>query len=379
MNPTPTETGCPAPSDLRRLLLRALPEAEVGRLREHLRDCAGCRRLWEHFQTETVARPTPPLSHPAADTNPGEAAALSSAPAITWSSEVMLPGAGGERVPAAPGAPSAEAKPSFSFLEPPREADEIGWLGGYRITRLLGEGGMGFVFDAFDTHLQRRVALKVLKPELSANLSFRERFLQEARAAAALPDEYIITIYQVGLVNDVPFLAMKFLYGESLEQRLQRDGPLPANEVLRIGREIALGLSAAHDRGLIHRDIKPANLWLETPPPEQGTSSGTRLSCEYLYRVKVLDFGLARPINDTRHLTATGLIVGTPSYLAPEQARDATGPSLRPVQSRLRPLSHRDGHPAVRWAGHVGPADGPGRERPASGRRTGAGRAGRIA
>ncbi len=209
----------------------------------------------------------------------------------------------------------------FPFLDPPRGEGELGWLAHYRITGVLGEGGMGFVFDAFDTSLHRRVALKVLKPDLASNKSFRDRFEQEARAAAALPDDYIVTIYQVGVEKDVPFLAMKFLYGESLEQRLQRDGRLPPLEILRIGREIALGLSAAHERGLIHRDIKPANLWLETPPPEQGESNRTRLSCEHMYRVKILDFGLARPINDSRRLTATGLIVGTPQYLAPEQAR----------------------------------------------------------
>src|SRR6185437_10256201 len=319
MKPTPTETHCPAPSDLRRLLLRQLPENEAVRLHEHLRDCAACRQIWQNLQTETVA--TPPILHSAGDTNPAQAVPPSSVSAVTWSSAVMLGGGGNDRAAAPPRAPSAHGTRSFSFLSPPQEANEIGWLGAYRITAVLGEGGMGFVFDAFDMHLQRRVALKVLKPELAANLSFRERFLQEARAAAALPDEYIITIYQVGLENDVPFLAMKFLHGESLEQRLQRDGRLPTQEVLRIGREIALGLSAAHERGLIHRDIKPANLWLETPPPEQGGASGTRLSCEYVYRVKVLDFGLARPINDARRLTATGLIVGTPAYLAPEQAR----------------------------------------------------------
>ncbi len=261
------------------------------------------------------------MIEPAHDTTPGLPDANDSAPSVTWSSAVDLPGPGGLRPPAPPRAPSAGTARTFSFLTPPHETDEIGWLGSYRITGLLGEGGMGYVFDAFETHLQRRVALKVLKPELAANLAFRERFLQEARAAAQLPDEYIITIYNVGLENDVPYLAMKYLYGESLEQRIQREGRIPTREVLRIGREVALGLSAAHDRGLIHRDIKPANLWLETPPPEQGGTSGTRLSCEYLYRVKILDFGLARPVNDSRKLTATGLIVGTPSYLAPEQAR----------------------------------------------------------
>jgi urea transport system substrate-binding protein len=321
MKPTPTQTRCPSPDDLRRLLLGDWPEADAARLRDHLRDCPACQQAWQTLRGETVVSPTPPILEPAHDTTPGVPVAKDSAPSLAWSSAVDLPGPGGNRPPAPPRAPSAGAPRTFSFLTPPQEASEIGWLGSYRITGLLGEGGMGYVFDAFETHLQRRVALKVLKPELAANLSFRERFLHEARAAAQLPDEYIITIYQVGLENDVPYLAMKYLYGESLEQRIQSEGSIPTHEVLRIGREVALGLSAAHDRGLIHRDIKPANLWLETPPPEQGASSGTRLSCEYLYRVKILDFGLARPVNDSRRLTATGLIVGTPSYLAPEQAR----------------------------------------------------------
>jgi urea transport system substrate-binding protein len=239
---------------------------------------------------------------------------------IVCSSEIGLEGPGGQRPPA-PRSPPSPGERKYPFLSPSQGAGELGWLAHYRVTEVLGEGGMGVVFDAFDTHLYRRVALKVLKPKLAANLSFRERFLQEARAAAALPDEYIITIYHVGLENDAPFLAMKYLYGESLEQRLLRDGRMPFKEVLRIGRDVALGLSAAHDRGLIHRDIKPANLWLETPPNEPGSGGTQRLSCEYDYRVKILDFGLARPIKDSRRLTATGLIVGTPQYLAPEQAR----------------------------------------------------------
>lgn len=329
MQPTPSQTSCPPAGDLQRLLGGQLPDAEAGRLQAHLRDCAACRHRWHNLQIETSAGQTPPILHPVEDTRHGLPAQPASVSAITWSSQIMLEGGGGER-PATPPKPPGptEVQRSFSFLAPPRASGELGWLGHYCITGLLGEGGMGFVFDAFDTHLHRRVALKVLKPELAANLSYRERFLQEARAAAALPDEHIITIYQVGLENEVPFLAMKFLHGESLEQRLQRDGQLPTQEVLCIGREIALGLSAAHERGLIHRDIKPANLWLETPPPEQTPGSGTRLSCEYLYRVKILDFGLVRPMNDSRRLTATGLIVGTPQYLAPEQAR-------------AQPLDHR--------------------------------------
>ncbi|HEY7313977.1 MAG TPA: transporter substrate-binding protein [Gemmataceae bacterium] len=321
MNPTPTHTHCPSLDDLHRLLMRALPEDDAARLHGHLHRCSKCRELWQSLQGATIAAPTPPLLHPTGDTNPGKPAPPAPPSPINWSSEVSMLGAGGERAPAAPSSMPTRVERAYAFLDAARERGELGWLAHYRITAVLGEGGMGFVFDAFDTRLHRRVALKVLKPELAANLNFRERFLQEARLAAALPDDYIITIYEVGLANDVPYLAMKFLHGESLEQRLQRDGRLPTHEVLHIGREVALGLSAAHERGLIHRDIKPANLWLETPPPDQSGGSGARLSCEFVYRVKVLDFGLARPMNDPRKLTATGLIVGTPSYLAPEQAR----------------------------------------------------------
>ncbi len=314
MKPTSTELRCPSLDELRRLLRHEVPEVESARLLQHIPNCAVCRERWNNLRLETTASHTPPFVPPSGDTHSGRVVS----PPPVWDSHESLLGDGGGR--ALHPSSAADKSPSFAFLSPAREPGELGWLAHYRITRVIGEGGMGFVFDAFDTHLQRRVGLKVLKPELATNLSFRERFLQEARAAAALPDEYIITIYQVGLENDVPFLAMKYLHGESLEQRLQRDRRIPSHEVFRIGREIALGLSSAHERGLIHRDIKPANLWLETPP-EEAASSGPRLSCEYVSRLKVLDFGLARPIHDTRRLTATGLIVGTPSYLAPEQAR----------------------------------------------------------
>lgn len=211
--------------------------------------------------------------------------------------------------------PSAESPPAdlrtrFPFLGAPLEEGEVGWLGAYRILGVLGEGGMGVVFEAEDSHLRRRVALKVMKPELAANLVYRQRFLHEARAAAGLPSDHVVTIYQVGMTDDVPFLAMQLLQGESLEQRLWRAGPLPWAEVAEIGRQVAEGLAVAHDQGLIHRDIKPANIWLESRP------DGAKGS-----RVKLLDFGLARAANGPSHLTASGVVVGTPQYLAPEQAR----------------------------------------------------------
>src|SRR5262249_19000216 len=132
-----------------------------------------------------------------------------------------------------------------------------------------------------------------------------------------------VTIYQVGQDQDVPYLAMEFLQGQSLEERVRRGAPLPLREVLRISREVAEGLAAAHAQGLIHRDIKPSNIWLEAPlqPLPQGeVSAGT------VGRVKLLDFGLARPAGKVAGLvetglTGTGVVVGTPEYMSPEQAR----------------------------------------------------------
>jgi len=192
-------------------------------------------------------------------------------------------------------------------LRPARQADELGRLASYRILKILGQGGMGRVYQAEDTLLQRLAALKVMLPAYASDPGARQRFLREARAAAALEHDNIVTIYQVGEDNGVPFLAMPLLKGESLEDLLRKQPHLAIVEVVRIGREIAEGLSAAHEGGLIHRDIKPGNLWLE----------GSRR------RVKILDFGLARPASagQDNPVTQAGTILGTPAYMAPEQAR----------------------------------------------------------
>ncbi|MBI1831111.1 MAG: serine/threonine protein kinase [Planctomycetes bacterium] len=203
--------------------------------------------------------------------------------------------------PATAGAlPPAE----YAFLSPPQLADEIGRLGCYRVLGVLGQGGMGIVFKAEDSQLNRPVALKVIKPAY-LDENGRQRFLREARAMAAVKHDHIVTLYQVTQEGPVSFLAMEFLQGETLEHWPQRGDQATVSQILRVGREIASGLAAAHAAGLIHRDIKPANIWLEAP---KG-------------RVKILDFGLARAGADNSRLTRLGAVVGTPAYMAPEQAQ----------------------------------------------------------
>lgn len=203
---------------------------------------------------------------------------------------------------------ASEMDEALRFLSPPQQAGELGRLAGYRVLRQLGEGGMGLVLEAEDIKLRRRVALKVMKPEIAKKQQHRERFLREARTAAQVEHDHICPIFQVGDENGVPFIAMPFLKGEALDARLKRQRPLPIDEAVRIVREVAEGLQAAHSVGLVHRDIKPGNVWLET-------------LANRLPRVRILDFGLARARLEEAHLTQSGAIIGTPAYMAPEQAR----------------------------------------------------------
>jgi urea transport system substrate-binding protein len=248
------------------------------------------------------------------------------------------------------------------ILSPSVLGTELGWLGHYKVLKILGQGGMGMVFQAEDTRLQRLVAIKVMLPELAGHSSTRERFLREARAIAILRNDHVVTIYEVNQENDVPYLAMEFLQGQSLDDRLSTGQPFTLAEILRITREIASGLAAAHEAGLIHRDIKPANIWLEgqgvggrrQSAGSSGQEAGDRsqgaegsaakstsdplptascplppgdcplppADCPTPPRVKILDFGLVRPQTAAPgQLTQTGKIVGTPHYMAPEQAR----------------------------------------------------------
>ena len=167
----------------------------------------------------------------------------------------------------------------------------------YRIV----EGGMGIVYKAEDTTLERTVALKFLAQHLLNDEEAKERFLREAKAAAALSHPNICTVYEIAEVDGKTFIAMEFVKGETLEERIAA-GPLTLKDALDIGRQVADGLEAAHEENIIHRDIKPANVMVDA----KG-------------RAKVMDFGLAR-LTEASRLTKTNTAMGTVAYMSPEQA-----------------------------------------------------------
>jgi serine/threonine-protein kinase len=179
-------------------------------------------------------------------------------------------------------------------------------MGPYEIRGVIGAGGMGIVYQGWDARLNRSVAIKTLKPELAREPAFCERFLREARAVASLSHPNVTQIYYIGEEQGRPFFAMEFLEGKSLDALLRDEARIPPAHALDLIRQAAAGLKAAAARGVIHRDIKPSNLVL--------TKDGT---------VKVTDFGLAKLVVADSGLTLTGEVLGSPNYLAPEQASGA--------------------------------------------------------
>jgi hypothetical protein len=205
----------------------------------------------------------------------------------------------------------ADADGGLDFLEPPDKPGSIGRLGHYEVQEVVGRGGMGVVLKAFDEQLHRVVAIKVMAPPLAASATARKRFVREARAQAAVTQDHVVTIHAVEESGPLPYIVMQFVSGESLQDRLDRAGPLQLHEVLRIGTQAATGLAAAHAQELVHRDVKPANILLENG----------------VERVKLTDFGLARAADDAS-LTQSGTVAGTPAFMSPEQAEG-------------KPLDHR--------------------------------------
>src|ERR1700682_5623073 len=187
-------------------------------------------------------------------------------------------------------------------------------LGPYEVLSAIGAGGMGEVYRAKDTRLDRTVAIKVLPPHLADSSELRERFEREARTIASLNHPHICVLHDIGHQDGTDYLVMECVEGETLAKRLEK-GPLPLDQALRCAAQMAAALDKAHRSGVVHRDLKPANIML--------TKSG----------VKLLDFGLAKPVSEafasgqtlsispatSRPLTAEGTIIGTMQYMSPEQ------------------------------------------------------------
>jgi len=197
----------------------------------------------------------------------------------------------------------AVARAVRELLETPRHPEMFGRLGRYDIEHVIGHGGMGIVVKAHDSELNRPIAIKLLAGHLAHVGAARERFAREGRAAAAVVHEHVVGIYNVESNGKVPFLVMQYVPGRSLQARVDEDGPLGTEEILRIGMQAASGLAAAHRQGLVHRDVKPSNILLE----------------DTVERAVLTDFGLARTFDDAS-LTHTGILAGTPHYMSPEQA-----------------------------------------------------------
>jgi len=188
-------------------------------------------------------------------------------------------------------------------------------IGSYRIERRLGQGGFGVVYVGVDVRLGRRAAIKQLLPELSGHRDIVERFFNEAKAAASINHPGIVEIYDVGWHTDgSAYFAMKLLEGDSLAARLRATGPMPVQLAATIARQISSALVAAHTRGIVHRDLKPDNVVLV---PDDEVAIGERAT--------VLDFGIAKLFGDKplSQKTRTGMMMGTPSYMSPEQCRGA--------------------------------------------------------
>jgi serine/threonine-protein kinase len=173
--------------------------------------------------------------------------------------------------------------------------------GRYELERELGRGGMGTVVLARDTALERPVAVKLLDERAAADEDLRERFLREGRFAAQLSHPNVVAIYDTGEEDGTPYIVMERVDGDSLADVLRRRGPLPADDVVELGRQACAGLAHAHARGLVHRDVKPQNLLLD----RDGT-------------LKVADFGIARSAAGSATITQAGTLLGTAAYMAPE-------------------------------------------------------------
>ena len=287
---TPNSPSCD-PSRIEAALSGLLGDDEESDWITHLDQCDGCRALLQQAAADVE---TWNEFEAALKDDPHDSVPLGSA-AIGFGEEFV----------------SADASPLVQqvvrMLGPSDDPGMLGRLGEYGVSGVIGAGGMGVVLKGHDRSLDRPIAIKVLAPHLASCGAARQRFSREAKAAAAVLHSNVIAIHSVSNEAELPYLVMPYVRGASLQKRIDMEGPLPLSDILRIGAQIAAGLSAAHAQGLVHRDIKPANVMLE----------------DGVERVAITDFGLARAVDDSA-MTNSGVIAGTPQYMSPEQSRGET-------------------------------------------------------
>jgi serine/threonine-protein kinase len=193
-------------------------------------------------------------------------------------------------------------------------------LGKYEIIEEIGHGGFATVYKARDTALNRLVALKVLHPYWSEDQSFVTRFHQEASAVANLSDPNVVTVYDADEIGDRLFIAMEYLPGRTLRELLEAEGALELEQALLILEQLARALDSAHDQGVVHRDVKPNNVMVEE------TADGLQ--------VTLMDFGLVKAMSESTALTSQGTLLGSPEYMAPEQADSSRTDEIGPATDR---------------------------------------------
>jgi serine/threonine protein kinase len=282
----PFDSACPPLDAFRALYEAARPPGHAAALLRHADGCPHCRAA-------LAAGPFRAAVHPAL-LPPAERTQLlrPSAPTGDW-----CIGTGGDGPPEEP--------------ELPRR------VGRYEVVGPLGRGGMGVVVKALDPALNRFVAIKLLSPALAADPTARDRFAREAEAAGRVGSDNVVAVYEFGEADGAPYLVMQYARGQDLKSRLRAGPPVAPDEALRIVRQVAAGLAAAHAQGVVHRDIKPDNIILECPEELPARAAGVWA------RAKLADFGVARLIG-TPGLTQPGAVMGTLEYMAPEQIEERT-------------------------------------------------------
>lgn len=288
---TPNST-CPEESVLQQVLDDSLDDDSVAELTAHLDQCADCQAVLDS-QVESIA------------IGGKMAVALSNSEEETKTLNELVASAREHRYLPSLDAPQ-DSKPRnlYRDVEPwiaPPDGEGIGRIDGYRLLECVGRGGMGVVFRAVEVALNRAVAIKLMLPTLLADDVAQERFLREARAAAAIKHPNLVTIYAVAETDGLPYLVSEFVEGGTLADKIKEHGRRPIDESIRISQQILAGLTAAHSAGILHRDIKPSNILLDAATGE----------------AKITDFGIARHEHDAT-LTMTSNMVGTPGFIAPE-------------------------------------------------------------